>query len=49
MTISNPTTRREIHRRVIDVTAFARDDGLYDIEAHLIDRKPFQLLAGAER
>ena len=33
--------RREVHQRVIDMRAFARDDGLYDVEAHLVDRKPF--------
>ncbi len=41
MPMSNPETRREIHHRTIDVKAFARDDGLYDVEAHLVDRKPF--------
>jgi len=33
--------RRSIHRRVIEMEAFVRDDGLYDIEARLVDRKPF--------
>ena len=41
MPISLPLERREIHQRTIDVKAFLREDGLYDIEAHLIDRKPF--------
>ena len=33
--------REQIHDRVIEMRAFARDDGLYDIDAHLTDRKPF--------
>ena len=41
MTLSAHSARREIHHRVIDMRAYARDDGLYDIEAHLVDRKPF--------
>jgi len=41
MPVSPPLERREIHQRTIDVKAFLREDGLYDIEAHLIDRKPF--------
>jgi hypothetical protein len=39
--LSDPGARREIHERTIAMKVFARDDGLYDIEAHLIDRKPF--------
>jgi len=41
MPLSFPSGRREIHRRVIDMKAYERDDGLYDVEAHLVDRKPF--------
>jgi hypothetical protein len=41
MPLSESTARREIHQRVIDMKAYAREDGLYDVEAHLIDRKPF--------
>ncbi len=42
MPLSKPALRREIHRRVIDMQAYARDDGLYDIEVHLVDTKPFE-------
>jgi hypothetical protein len=42
MPLSETAPRREIHHRVIDMRAYARDDGLYDVEAHLIDTKPFQ-------
>ncbi|RQZ31679.1 DUF2889 domain-containing protein [Burkholderia sp. Bp9017] len=41
MPLSPPSSRKALHRRVIDMNAYARDDGLYDIEAHLVDTKPF--------
>ena len=41
MPLSDTPTRREIHHRIIDMRAYAREDGLYDVEAHLVDRKPF--------
>ena len=44
MPLSNSADRREIHHRVIDMRAFARDDGLFDVEARLVDRKPFAFL-----
>lgn len=34
-------TRRLMHRRRIEMQAYARSDGLWDIEAHLRDEKPF--------
>jgi len=36
-----PGARREVHQRTISMSTYARDDGLYDVEAHLIDMKPF--------
>jgi hypothetical protein len=33
-------TRRPLHRRALDVQVFLRDDGLFDVEASLIDTKP---------
>jgi len=41
MPLPQPLTRREIHERSIDMKCFARDDGLFDVEARLVDRKPF--------
>ena len=41
MPLSAPSNRLEVHHRIIDMKAYARDDGLYDVEAHLVDRKPF--------
>ena len=42
MPLSPSSPRREIHHRVIDMKAYAREDGLYDIEAHLVDRKRYE-------
>lgn len=44
MALSDPPARRELHHRVIDMRAYERPDGLYDIESHLVDRKPFAFL-----
>src|SRR6476660_9108584 len=33
--------RREMHMRRIEMRAYLRDDGLWDVEAHLRDEKPF--------
>jgi hypothetical protein len=41
MPLSAPAARGPIHRRVIDMQAYAREDGLYDVEARLVDTKPF--------
>ena len=44
-----PTVPREpLHRRAIDIQGYKREDGLYDVEAHLVDTKPydFKLAAG---
>ncbi len=42
------SSRRPIHTRSIRVEAYARDDGLWDIEASLVDTKPydFRLASG---
>jgi len=43
-------TRRPLHRRALDVQVFARDDGLFDVEASLIDTKSHDVpLAGVPR
>lgn len=39
----NATLERElIHTRTLEMTAHRRADELYDIEGHLVDRKPFR-------
>lgn len=38
---SPPAARRSLHVRRIEMEVFARDDGLWDIEAKLRDEKPY--------
>jgi hypothetical protein len=40
--------REPLHRRAIEIHGYKRADGLYDIEGHLVDTKPydFRLAAG---
>ncbi len=41
MPLSAPASRRSLkHTRSIQVAAFARDDGLWDLDAHITDIKP---------
>ena len=45
-----PVQRRLLHRRALDVQVFARDDGLFDVEARLADTKTHDVpLAGEMR
>jgi hypothetical protein len=37
----SPVGRREVHHRSIEMKTYVRGDGLFDVEARLIDRKPF--------
>jgi Protein of unknown function (DUF2889) len=49
MSFSEPKAKREaLHRRSIEITGYRRDDGLFDIEGHLLDRKDvdFRLASG---
>ncbi len=39
MPLSEPKPRQEAHVRTITLRGYQRDDGLYDIEAHLTDTK----------
>jgi hypothetical protein len=41
MVMRQEAGRREMHMRRIEMRAFARDDGLWDVEAHLRDEKPY--------
>ena len=41
MPLTDPVPRRPVHRREVHTQAFRRDDGLWDIEAHLRDTKGF--------
>jgi hypothetical protein len=44
----SPTSRQRLHQRSITYEGFRRDDGLFDIDAHLVDAKDhdFELLTG---
>ena len=41
MPLSQPTSRKEVHTRTITLRGYEREDGLYDIEAHLTDTKTY--------
>ena len=42
MPLSPPVSRRALrHTRAIEIQAFARDDGLWDLDAHISDIKTF--------
>ncbi|HEY0955697.1 MAG TPA: DUF2889 domain-containing protein [Roseateles sp.] len=48
--VQSSIQRRPLHRRALDVQVFARDDGLFDVEASLIDTKTHDVpLAGLPR
>lgn len=49
MPLSEPDPRREVHHRTIDMKTYAREDGLFDVEAHLVDRKPFDFVRLASK
>ena len=43
-----PTVGREpLHRRSIEIRGYKRADGLYDVEGHLVDTKPFDFKLAA--
>ncbi len=51
MPLSQPQPRHLMHTRAIECCGYERDDGLWDIEAHLIDTKTYAHTAhsGEER
>ena len=46
--LPDPVARQPIHTRAIEIRGYKREDGLFDIEGHLVDTKPydFKLAAG---
>jgi hypothetical protein len=48
MPLPRPAARQPIHTRAIELRGYRRDDGLFDVEGHLVDTKPydFKLAAG---
>lgn len=41
MPLSQPVARKHVHTRAIDYRGYQRDDGLWDIEAHMTDVKTY--------
>lgn len=41
MPLSPPTGREALHDRRVECRGFRRDDGLFDIEAHMVDTKTY--------
>lgn len=41
MPLSSPAARKHVHTRTIECRGYHRDDGLWDIEAHLVDTKTY--------
>lgn len=46
MPLSKPKNRKNIHNRKINLNGFERNDGLWDIEGHLIDTKTYSFPLG---
>lgn len=46
MPLPDPAPRRALHRRDISITGYAREDGLYDVEAQLTDTKTDPMVNG---
>ena len=41
MPLSPPQSRQHLHTRTIDLTGYHRHDNLWDIEAHIVDKKTY--------
>ena len=47
MPLPEPSARREpLHRRTIEIVGYRREDGLFDIEGRLLDRKDVEFPVG---
>ena len=42
MPLPEPIARKHLHTRAIDYRGYEREDGLWDIEAHMTDKKTYQ-------
>jgi hypothetical protein len=48
--LPTPPSRQLLHNRNIQLACYEREDGLFDVEGHLVDTKPFDLvITGARR
>ena len=41
MPLSPPASRKHLHTRTVTCCGYQRDDGLWDIEGHLVDVKTY--------
>ena len=48
MALPEPVARRHSHTRAVTYHGYRREDGLWDIEAHLRDSKPFAFSVSSE-
>ena len=46
--LSNPKTRTPLHTREVTFNGYAREDGLWDIEGHLVDIKAHPFTTGSK-
>lgn len=42
MSLGNPAPRRHLHTRTIRCEGYERDDGLFDVEAQIVDQKSYE-------
>lgn len=42
MPLPEPSPRKHVHTRAIDYRGYEREDGLWDIEAHMTDKKTYE-------
>jgi hypothetical protein len=50
MSLSDPkANRKPLHRRTIEIVGYKREDGLFDIEGRLLDRKDVEFPVGGRR
>ena len=45
MSLPPPVARKHLHTRTIDMRGYEREDGLYDIEGHLVDAKTYKFFS----
>jgi len=47
--LPSPPSRQLLHNRQIQLACYEREDGLFDVEGHLVDTKPFDLVLSTAR
>ena len=44
LSLTEPAGRSEVHTRNLEIKVYRREDGLWDVEGHLVDTKPYTYL-----